>query len=110
MNPNTSQSSLFKIIILISLFISGCFRSVGIEEMELGLNGLIGKSFLDYSKNFKDDIRQIYQDNKYNEYEIDRGDGCTFSFLVDKKTWIIKSWRITSSKSECERRVYVPNV
>ncbi|WP_232415334.1 hypothetical protein [Methylotenera sp. 73s] len=70
------------------------------KKIEQGMNKQVGKQF-----NQMKIHKLIYETELYKEYETDLGNGCTWSVNVDKKSNLILSWKLTSSREPCEEGV-----
>lgn len=70
---------------------------IDLKNIEQGMNKQVGKPF----KQMKID-KLINETDSYREYETGLGNGCTWSVIVDKKTNLIQSWKLTSPRKPCE--------
>jgi hypothetical protein len=61
------------------------------------MNASVGKPF---TRSKIDKLINESQD--YYEYENTLNNGCSWAFLVSKKTNLIESWRVTSERKPCE--------
>ena len=69
-----------------------------VESMELFLNQKVGTEYPKGDLNYD---KPINEDSDYIELERKRKDGCSYAFLVNKKTNVIQKWRFTSERSLC---------
>ena len=53
---------------------------------------------------------EIANSDSEKELEFRRPDGCAYAILVQKTTNIVKSWRFTSERNQCDREIYAPSV
>lgn len=88
---------LILISLLIELLTSCSNHYVNIHNIESSMNALVGKPFT------KTEIDKLISDTQdYYEYENTLNNGCSWAFLVNKKTNFIESWRVTSDRKLCE--------
>jgi hypothetical protein len=108
---NVTQNTVTHIIFsLILLLLNGCTQSVGIREMENGLNNLVGTSYTSNPAVSSKNWSKISETEVHIELEQSFYTGCSYAILVNKNNDIIESWRFTSDKSLCKQRIYVPGV
>jgi len=67
-----------------------------IESMELFLNSKIGTEFPKGDLNW---FKPINENSEFIEMETKRSNGCSYTFLINKKSNIIEKWRFTSEQS-----------
>ena len=70
-----------------------------VESMELFLNQKIGTEYPKGDLNYD---KPINENSEYIELERKRRDGCSYAFLINKKTNIMEKWRFTSERSLCK--------
>jgi hypothetical protein len=97
-------------VILIFILSVSCSSYVGLHEMQLGLDNLIGTNFNSNSRIWLKNWSKINETETHVELEQTFQTGCSYAILVNKNSDVIESWRFTSSKEQCEQKIYVPGV
>lgn len=107
---NPKQLTKTFLVFTIAFLFCSCVSYVGIKEMRSGLDELIGTNYSTNTKLRLKNWSTINETDTHLELEQSFPTGCSYAILINKKSDIIESWRLTSDIDLCEQKIYVPGV
>jgi hypothetical protein len=92
-------------VICLILLQFGCMHTVNSSDYEKHLNGLIDRP---YYRHQLPPWEKISEDELTSTHELKMGNGCSYALVINKKTYIVESWKFTSERTKCDNIRYFP--